>query len=425
MKATRNLLLLFHGIMFVMLSGAGIRHFTGITPWNYLYFVALAAIVGAVVTYWLQMAPAMRQRVFGPRVAAFAITVALLAAYGWVRGNAALRIFFDTSTYVILLCFYILGTSDELWRRTERWLLLGFWIGVVMVALTLDVKGSKLDDTPIVEGYELANVDFLAYRLSATMSYCPVLFAMAIQRRKWNIWRLLGVGSIFVYLVVEIYFQKRAPTARLLTYIAMAFLVTSAVRKRVSPALVIATLVGCAVVYQVTASSVLPQLANKYQTEDTSRFEEGLSLIEQFDPQEFVVGRGMGGTYVPPVGWRAGLVEDDSGRLVRDLTHIGILTPVLKGGLLFLALYLSLAGPLLARKAREWRSNPINLAALMVLPVVLVFLLIEGPPSLQNFYDAAIYGMACARFIGVRQPATDEADEWERAAPPGKLGTAT
>ena len=77
--------------------------------------------------------------------------------------------------------------------------------------------------------------------------------------------------------------------------------------------------------------------------------------------------------------------------------HIGVLQPLLAGGVILCLAYYAFFIPILWRKPPGWYDNRYNVAAMAVLPVYATFLLIEGAPVWGTPFTCALVGMACAR----------------------------
>ena len=98
-----------------------------------------------------------------------------------------------------------------------------------------------------------------------------------------------------------------------------------------------------------------------------------------------------------------------TGEIGRASVHIGFFMPMLKGGLLLSLVYYGFFLPMFQRKPAGWYQNPINTAALAVVPVYVLFQFIEGSPTMTNGFDAILVGMACARARGPHVPSRSHA----------------
>jgi hypothetical protein len=122
-------------------------------------------------------------------------------------------------------------------------------------------------------------------------------------------------------------------------------------------------------------------------------------MLDSFSVSDWLMGRGLGGFFFID-NWTAGVTEVSESRDVgRATVHIGFFYPLLKGGIVFTLLYFWFAFRSFLPKGRIWKENPYNVAAWIVIPVYVLFLFAEGPPTYTSPLDAVLFGLCCGRFM--------------------------
>jgi hypothetical protein len=252
-----------------------------------------------------------------------------------------------------------------------------------------------LEDRPFVStaGYEFSRI----------LGFWPLLWLLGFLAPTRTKWSMFAMGSLVAYLILQLVFQKRAPFVRTLLYalVPLALPVLTAQRRGVGRAI-------AAVLFIVVMLSVLStteffeRLMDRYRSDDpllqSSRLLEAESLLSGLVWPEHLIGRGMGGYFVAPLDWSAGLVEvREDGLLGRTGVHIGILVPLLKGGAVFLVLIVSCYLSAFTPRPRIWYESRYNVAAIGIVPVYLASLTIEGGVGLGNILDVLLIGLAVGR----------------------------
>ena len=126
------------------------------------------------------------------------------------------------------------------------------------------------------------------------------------------------------------------------------------------------------------------------------------------------MGRGMGGYFQTDLPVPGQMVVTTTGELGRTHMHVGILYPLLKGGVILSVLFYGLVWRALVRPLSVWCSDRFNCAAVIILPIYILFLFIEGPASMTALFDGLMYGVLCGR--GLSSYETSEADGVGRGA---------
>ena len=241
------------------------------------------------------------------------------------------------------------------------------------------------------------NTHTLAYEISNLLNIWPIVFVVALSRSKKDLWRILGIAAIGAFMAFQIYFQKRAPSARAITYFLMAVLVL-----RNIPALQHRKILLWAALLLVVVVMNMPTegLESRFSQINNLRLIEAKVALNDFDSLEIIAGRGMGGYFLLDEfpGVFVETMVNENGQFGRTKTHMGVVYPIIKGGILFLAIHIILVWPFFARSRNKfWRHNKYNSTSLIVLPVYVLFRLIEGPFSTGVVFDGVIFGLCVAR----------------------------
>lgn len=337
----------------------------------------------------------------------FAATL-LLVIYGLWRENLPVMVVQDAWTFLFLFVFLDLSRYDPAWLDVEKPLIVLFWLLFITVLAGLGLPRPMIwEDGGIeLEHGDLSSRPFvftLAYPLARLLEFWPLVFVFAYLRPRFDTWKLLGLLAALGWVAVQILFQKRAPVLRGVCYLVAALMMVpySAGRMRtLAPKLL---LVGGGLVILVlfsgTASFVgLVQRYQDFKEEGLAeaRIEESQAMLKDFSDWDNVVGRGMGGWYVPPLEMTGSPVSSQ-GEIGNPSTHIGFFHPFIKGGILLSLLYYSFFASLLRRKPRWWLQNRCNAAALCIAPVLFLFLFMEGAPNPGNIALGLVTAFACGR----------------------------
>ncbi len=414
MRLARFLLVLFFILIFLHLSRRLFISYFDRDPSYYFGLAAMAVLALAVWAYTSVLPPVGRVGFFHGKLLFFLLALVALFAYGYLARNSVRFMLLDLAPYLIVLAFLILGRYDQVWRDLEIPAVLLFWAGLAVVAVGLSRPNVELSYGGIimasaVVAVERSSVATLGYDLAPLLGLAPLLFALAFLRPRWGLLKLLGVAGMVACLGLQVYFQKRAPTARLLAYVAMATVIIPFLSKRLRMGTALLLIGGLAALYVLIGQERIGLLRQRYEMRDVSRFEEAQAMLAELSMREYVFGRGLGGYFTPPPGWEAGTEPvGRRGEMGNASLHIGMLVPFLKGGVLFCLIYYAFFLPAVYRKRPGWHQNVYNSAAMLVLPVYWVFLGVEGAPTMANPLDAVLAGLVCARFaVPVAQPAEE------------------
>jgi hypothetical protein len=300
----------------------------------------------------------------------------------------------------MFLSFY-----DVIWEDMYKPLVILFWIFFIPVVLGVNFPRLNLIEEGSVD-HIMKTIGFLpgtasiAYEMYPILDFFPIVFVLSVVRKKIDIWKILGLCTILGYLGLHIYFQKRAPSIRALTYIFSAFCIFQIAKPSMMRMMksIIPAIIGFILLISFVPIDGLVNRLNK-SGEDKSRQTEARVMLTQLEPQEWIFGRGFGGYYISSA--KLGLIynlEFPSGEVGSTFTHIAFVYFILKGGILFLLFHLLLIAPLIYRVIdRKWLKNKYNFTAAVILPVYCLFLLIEGPFSTGAVFGGVLFGLGSGR----------------------------
>lgn len=340
------------------------------------------------------------------RTILLASAIGLLTLFGWLNGNTMRHVFDDAWCYIYFLFAILLGTRDDVWEDIERPLLAMFCVSFALVIWGLSLDRGVLSNTGGImlvsdAGAERRWIRTAGYEFGRVLGFWPLVVMMNYFRRGTRA-KAIGVLIIVAFLCLQVVFQKRAPFVRTILYATVLIIFPLVNRRQASPASAISVIFALGLtLFTISTTDVFRQLIGRYVSDDpvaeSSRILEARSLLADLDWHEYIYGRGMGGYFFPPEDWDAGNVEIAPGVMGRTALHVGILVPVLKGGLVFWTIVYCFFLPALFRRAKVWYSNRYNMCALAILPVYMASQVIEGAPGIPNIFDALMVGLAAGR----------------------------
>jgi len=307
------------------------------------------------------------------------IILAGLFGYGFLLQHySAPETIRDLAGYLLPISFVVIGAHRDFWRLNSSWILWIFTIGLVVNVFAIldfrDLLAENGDSTRVAR-------QSLSYRTSNILDYWPALLLLGSYMKSWQRW-IISFGVVFV-LGQQLLFQKRLEVvfdgAILLTYWitleSKGFLGRNVFRlekRRMMPRIGLLAAIG-AVAFIALARPVIEgqtkSFLERFQgnasgeegynhgfwsvfTTDNERIQIVLECFTDFNVEEWIVGRGMGGAF-PYSGFKLDLLQTssaeelydslylpDTGYLGKRYFEIGILAPILKGGaLLFFGFY--------------------------------------------------------------------------------------
>jgi hypothetical protein len=351
-------------------------------------------------------------------------TIGLLVV-GLTHGNPRYYLLVDLEVMLVLLCGILLGAQPEVWPlllRAYSWV---FALGIPIVLLglfQLDLVSMRFGGKFTAEAYD-------SQYLLWPVGFFVLLYGSLSRLRTRGV-VLLTFGMC---LLEQVLFQKRAPTGRLLTFLALTVVLLvmdrrQGLRRLVAlPRLVMSGAVAVIVCATVLGLSV-PDMTDAFvlrvtqsqgqqaSSFDNARFEFAGRLLDALQGSERWFGRGFGGYLVDSTfGY---YILTGEGALVRGAAsiEIGHTWAILKGGFVFLVVFNL---PFLAALARgvAWRRlNPLDRAAWAFVATTVAFLFTESLMTHPNQLYWLLVGAAIGRLVMSRRAARVDP---ERLAPPG------
>lgn len=310
-------------------------------------------------------------------------------ALGLINGNSKDIIFQEIWTGTVVFYGYKLSKDSSLVEVFTKKPLL-----ILFLALSALVYAGSFYLREHLVAYDL-NTDIktatLAYELSPLLDFWPFLFLVPFFKNHGRL-NLMILLPLIIYLGFQIFFLKRAPTVRALTILLAAIALNWKI-KTGSVSFIFRLVFGI-VIFGLAFYYLIPEeLLVRFQTSDTARQEEAFLMIDQLDGFELLFGRGLGGSFYLKDG--AGLISLGEGKMGKYILHIGILYPILKGGIILaLGIYMHV----FTKIHWAWRNlnqlTSYQLSAFTFLLVYSIFRLIEGPFSPGVVFDAFLFGFS-------------------------------
>jgi hypothetical protein len=406
MKNGRGCLRLFFLVNFVLLLWPLAVSF-GFAGNRTVFYVVRLTQLFSVLLLWAAIRAYGRRTPVPPAspalrgaITAMIFLIVLLAGYGLLRGEAIYWVAADVWIFLIFLCFVVLGRHDEVWDDLMRMLLVLFWIGFCLVLLGLGRAGSANWDVGITGGaiqdIGERGTGTAAYDIRVVLLMWPLLFCWAYFQLSWGLWKMAALATVPAWLGMQIFaFKFRSELGFVLILLLTAVVVMPLLQRKLKP--LTALLVVLALVAVFAAFAGTQQMAKFTERfDETNKFGFRIAEFEAFtgdmNPVEYIFGRGMGGSYLPSV-----TTADVAKVGVSRGFHMGILFPLLKGGLILWLLYAAFFAKAFWVKPPGWYGNPRNAIAMSVLPMFIVSQLLIPMPTITGFLSEVVAAMGCAR----------------------------
>jgi hypothetical protein len=341
------------------------------------------------------MSPALRLG-----MTAMGVLIVLLTGYGLLRGEAIYWIAADMWIFLIFLCFVALGRHDEVWDDLMRMLVVLFWIGFGLVLLGLGRVGSGSWDVGITGGaiqdIGERGTGTAAYDIRYVLWLWPILFAWGYLQAPAGPMKLAALAVAPACLALQIVsFKFRADVGLIMLEVVTVVVVLPALQRKLKPVTAVLVVLGLLIAFGALAGSqAMVQFTSRFAEEGKFGFRiaEFEAFTGDMNPVEYIFGRGMGGSYLPSV-----TTADVAKVGVSRGFHMGILFPLLKGGLILWLLYAAFFAKAFWVKPPGWYGNPRNAIAMSVLPMFIVSQLLIPMPTITGFLSEVVAAMGCAR----------------------------
>jgi len=296
--------------------------------------------------------------------------------FGLSRGYDLRQAIQDYAPYLVILAFAHLGAQPKFWQDFYK--VLPY---IVVAAVMVNSFGFRnYSEGFTIDAQQRVARETLAYTTQSTLDLWPVLLFLSFGRGLLP--TSIAAGAAAFALLQQVLFQKRLGSVLVMVYIFIGLVILPRIGRsawrswRSSQARAIrvvfttVSLVAIATALALRPQVVLDQfqgLIDRFQgrglhqqasgsgllntlTVDNERFDVARELFADFEPLEYLIGRGMGGHFEIDVQLSesdthlqeqiAASFLGDVGVFGRRSLEIGILMPFLKGGSILAAAYI-------------------------------------------------------------------------------------
>jgi len=380
----------FRGVLFHLGVSASLRAISQI----YGVLIMGALIAGFILQVRGSRKPSDQRSVWFWRTTWWWLTICgLLGVWGILRQNGASLV---AKEWMLLTSIGLMayGFADRgMARVLIRHLTIIFYLTLPFVLFYYDIPGVIIT----AEGsYADMNLD-VGYRFLDTVGYsmrfllAPGILLGAVSvvaANQSKVWRIAQFASFLIYFLLEIAVFKFRGAVVGFGILLISLLLLRAVFQRgqiqamgaKGYLLIFAVLVPLVWAYTQTTSWI--ELRDRFYGESQkggvfeSRIEEATALFSELR-QNILIGRGLGG------GFDITGIIDMPGAREWSTVHFGLLVFLLKGGVLFLVSFLFYIAPGVRRRSQVWYHEPLNIAAIMLLPYA-VFTFSFNPFALSH-----------------------------------------
>jgi hypothetical protein len=390
--------------------------------------LSVGLLLPAVVGYGLRDGSLLGRLTEPARLWACAVTALAVSlfAYGWAhRGYEVTAALHDLAPYLTIAGCAVLGSMPRVLADLDRPLLVLFALGLAVNALGMTEMTRVVTE---VQADDRAGIAIVGYRTQGALAFWPLLFLTA--RLRGRAAQVLVCAGVWFVLAQQLLFQKRSPTFRIALFLAVFFVALplvlrnrdAGIERRVrrsfaaTGAVAVAIALGLAPwLFQGQVRGLWDRISGqRYSggaagmlTWENERFYEARMFFATLEPQDWAVGRGFGGYFVPDdPEW--GVWLEDVGEYGRRQLHVGGLMPFFKGGLVLALTYYSGLALALAR-GRRALGEPFAAAAFFVVLLHAVFLLQEGWFVMSMSFDLAMVGLCMGHLSSRDRHRTAEA----------------
>jgi len=356
------------------------------------------------------------------------LLLALFVGYGVARGNDLMAISKELTALCYVGFFLILGGDDRFWAYLSKPLTVLFYAGAILVV--------AFANTPIVQavGDEVRqdltapvavahrNILSLGYTLRPLMASGLFLGVWGLVNRQRGLWRCLQISAPIVLFACEVgLFLFRSAGAYVLLAGVSCLVLRPFFERRAQARKSIVILATAAIgitIFAATSPSDYLLTRISEDTRENGLFESRNTELREYLDQAgwgVLLGRGVGGTFDASNAYLgAGRSYDRESFSSWNTLHYGVLAFGLKGGIVMLALFVSMLTPGLRRRGRQWYKNPCNLTAALLFPTSVVMVItdplllgVEGllfmlvlMAPLSRFGRRGVLDMKCAPVFG-------------------------
>ncbi len=353
--------------------------------------LAPVTLVLAVLCYEKNNRPASKP--LTAYVVIFMLLLFGLGGLGWLNANPGNRMVKDFISYFIIVLGLIAGRRNEFWDDL-RW-------PVLITGSIAILLGFAFTDFAVVEERGILSKQ-AGYRVLDQMYMIPA-FAV-LSSRLWGArYRQFAMGAIVLDLGLHLLFLKRSLFVFIALHLFLAiWLQMKQLNRRTVAGFSALLLVLIIVAAWLPSERAMGKLSGRFEgkrgfvsqmTGSNQRLLEAHALIKDFNSFEMLIGRGLGGEFYDS-SIRGFVLEGGPGKRGRPVVHIGLMKPILKGGIiLFLACYGGLFF-LCFQGAGFDRNDKLSHIVVPLAILVVVFLTVTGGPNLsaRSLYMGLLMG---------------------------------
>jgi hypothetical protein len=330
----------------------------------------------------------------------------LTTLWGYVQGNGIRDIILDLLGMLMVIGAYLNGASEAFWKASTRPMLV---LGTLAMALA--IRNTAID--AVILDRSLLG-DQAGYRAANALLVIP-LWAMILAqgRRSWEFY--WAVALILGGIYMQFAFAKRLGSVHLLVLLAFAVVLVPLLHRQPRRSVGALVIAGIAILFLVPKAGfdrTIDRFMGSYGvgstlTTENSRIEEAKDMLSSFKPSDWLLGRGMGGSFTSMTIDTANVsIGEDTGSTERQQLHMGILFPFLKGGLVWSMIYLWPITIILARIGRLRDFDAVTQSCILWAATYYAFQLMEGPVTYSNCWDGLALGLAIGRIRSVDAPSS-------------------
>lgn len=338
-------------------------------------------------------------RTYQTRILLYMFALAPMSLNGLLRGNG-FSIFAEFGFFLLFAFFLLMGGHDRVWHVIDRPMTIMVYVSFLMMIIFKDTVASQGIGDSFDPNFRFTNT--VAFRLRPMMLPAFFIFIWGCVNKRTRIWKLLQTGTLALLLVSEVgLFKFRSALGLVLLSVTLVLFVYPIFQyRKIHPKNYILI---CVIVIVAFASFLQLGYLDGFMTrvERTSYVQTSIFASRQNELDVFfnemggdvILGRGLGGRFDASSVF--GRIEN-SHRW--STVHIGIFSLVLRGGYIYLALFLSFFLPVLRRKHRLWYDNPCNTASVLFVFLILVNMLTSPfAVSLPYFLRYLWFALALSR----------------------------
>jgi hypothetical protein len=369
--------------LLVKLTGIDLNVVVGVS----ILFSCIIFLFGS--TFAISFSNASKKKLSFPTFAIILYSAGILI-YGILIGNEIGIIIEEAWIGIVIFLAYKLSLNQAIWNAYKKHIFLIFLLISLIIYKGLDQTREYIDEIDVAQSVLEEATASLGYELISLLDFWPFIFALLFFRGGY-VNKVLAIIPFIIYISLQLYFLKRAPTVRAFIQVFFFFWIASIKNNKLKSTVYFVPIIAIGLILFYL---VIPeQLVERFSSDDGSRPDELINMFSQMNPVELVFGKGLGGEYISDNGIYDYLSPD--AREMRTTVHIGAAYPILKGGLLLFSLIFSHLIILLIKSFKHVRAfSDKEIASFGFLVIFLVFRFVEGPMNSTSIFNAIMFGMS-------------------------------